>query len=328
MTGPGPRRCHAPTGALYAGAVHDTPETTEPATAPTPETRGADRTRGRNGKDRGKGRTGGRRGLRVLVIILITLFSLVAVGIVVDSLVAARVEKQISDRIYRDSHLAAPPEVLVTGMPYTAAVLTNEVPSIHVESRDVEIPDFGRVTVASSARKVTLDRSAVLTGDFRDAPAEEVFTRIQMDTVELGEHMGISDLTLRSQDNSSPQGGWETEAYLSGTPDGEDGAYEVSLDLRVWQGDVFLTPVEITDTPDGSSADDINALDEATRDKVMDAFTFEFTRSSLPLNSAPRRVYTSGGSLFIEASEYFTKISVSDLAPRSAPLGEDERPGL
>ncbi|HIW90232.1 MAG TPA: DUF2993 domain-containing protein [Candidatus Corynebacterium avicola] len=264
----------------------------------------------------------------MLVIVLVILVAVAAVGIVGDSLVAARVEKRISEKIYEESNLAAPPEVLVTGMPYTGAVLNHEVPSIHVEARDVEIPDFGRVTVSSSARKLTLGRDAVLTGDFRDAPAEEVFTRIQMDTVELGEHMGIDDLTLRSEDNSSPQGGWETEAFLAGTPEGEDGEYEVNLRLRVWQGDVYLTPTEITATPDGTDPETIDALDDDTREKVMDAFTLEFTSSSLPLRSAPRRVYTSGGSLFIEASEYFTKVSVSDLTPRSGPLGEDERAGL
>ncbi len=261
----------------------------------------------------------------MLVIVLISFLVLVGIAVVADSLVAARVEKRISDRIYENSHLAAPPEVVVTGMPYLASLVSHEVPSIHVEARDVDVPDFGRVTMNSSATKIALDREEVLSGNFSDATAREVFTRLQMDTVELGERMGIDDLELRSQDNSSPAGGWETESYLSGTPEGEDGSYEVDTRLRVWEGDVYVTPVSIIDTPDGTDPDD---LDDATRDKVMDAFTLELAGDSLPLRSKPRRVYTSGGSLFIEAEQNYTKVSVTDLAPRSEPLREEEQAGL
>ncbi|MGO1950466.1 MAG: LmeA family phospholipid-binding protein [Mycobacteriaceae bacterium] len=275
----------------------------------------------------------GRRRLsragRILLTVVVVIAVLAGVAVVADSLVAARVEKRISERIHEDSHLANPPDVVVTGMPYLAAVFTHEVPSIHVDARDVEVPGFGRVTMSSSATEITLDRDAVLSGTFTDAPAREVFTRIQMDTVELGEKFGIPDLALRSQDDSSPTGGWETEAFLSGTPEGlrsgADGEYEVSMRLRVWEGDVYLTPVEITDTPDGTDPDDLPA---DTREKVMDAFTLEMPGTSLPLHSKPRRVYSSGGSLFIEAEQNYTTVSVTDLAPQSGPLGEDEQPGL
>ncbi|MEY8565949.1 DUF2993 domain-containing protein [Corynebacterium sp.] len=265
----------------------------------------------------------------VVLIVVAVLAATLGAAVVADSLMAARVEKRISDRIFEESHLATPPHVQVTGMPYLAAVFTHEVPSIHVESTDVEIPGFGRVTVSSSATKITLGRDAVLSGDFSDAPAQEVFTRIQMDTVELGERMGIDDLGLASQDDSSPTGGWETEAYLSGTPDGlpeEDaGRYEVGVRLRVWQGDVYLTPTEVTDTPGSTAPED---LDDDVTERVLDAFTLEMPGDTMPFRSPPRRVYTAGGTLFIEAEQNFTRVSVADLAPRSGPLDEDERAGL
>ncbi|MEJ6550801.1 DUF2993 domain-containing protein [Corynebacterium sp. USCH3] len=277
-------------------------------------------------------RTGRRPRRTVTTVVLTVVAVLVAtlgVAVVADSLVAARVEKKISDRIFRESHLATPPHVQVTGLPYLAAAITHEVPSIQVESTDVEIPGFGRVTVSSSATKITLGRDAVLSGDFSDAPAKEVFTRIQMDTVELGDRMGIADLGLASQDDSSPTGGWETEGYLSGSPEGlpaEDaGRYEVGVRLRVWQGDVYLTPTEITDTPHATAPED---LDDQVRDRVLDAFTLELPGDSLPFRSPPRRVYTAGGTLFIEAEQNFTRVSVADLAPRSGPLDEDEQAGL
>lgn len=275
---------------------------------------------------------GRRRPTTVILVVVTVLAALVGVAVVADSLVAARVEKRISDHIFAESHLATPPQVQVTGMPYLAAVYTHEVPSIQVESTDVEIPGFGRVTVSSSATEITLGRDAVLTGDFTDAPAREVFTRIQMDTVELGERLGIADLGLASQDDSSPTGGWETEAVFTGTPPGlaafgedAEGSYEVDVRLRVWQGDVYLTPTEITGTPDGTSPED---LDPEITDQVLDAFTLEMPGDQLPFRSPPRRVYTVGGSLFIEAEQNFTRVSVTDLAPTSGPLDEDEQAGL
>jgi hypothetical protein len=289
---------------LYAGAVTET----------TPQS---------------TGRRPRRTVTTVVLIVVAALAATLGVAVVADSLVAARVEKRISDRIYRESHLATPPHVQVTGMPYLAAVFTHKVPSIHVESTDVEIPGFGRVTVSSSATKITLGRDAVLSGDFSDAPAQEVFTRIQMDTVELGERMGIRDLGLTSQDDSSPTGGWETEAYLSGTPAGlaeeDSGRYEVGVRLRVWQGDVYVTPTEITDTPDSTAPGDV---DDDVAKQVLDAFTLELPGEELPFRSPPRRVYTAGGTLFVEAEQNYTRVSVTDLAPRSRPLDEDEQAGL
>lgn len=266
------------------------------------------------------------------MVLAAVLAAIVGLGVLADSLVAARVERNISERIYHEANLATPPHVQVTGMPYLAAVRTHEVPSIQVEASDVEIPGFGRVTVASSATEVTLGRDAVLTGEFTDAPARQVFTRIQMDTVELGEHMGMDDLALSSQDDSSPRGGWETAAYMSGTPGNltgvsgsDEGTYEVAVRLRIRQGDVHLTATEVTGAPGFSDPGDIS---DDLREQVLDAFSLHMSSDDLPFDTQPGRVYTVGGSLFIETEQYFTRVSVSDLAPRSGPLSEEERAGL
>lgn len=305
-------------------------ETTETPASGRDDGQDAGQDAGRSERRQGRqGRSPRRRAVTVLLVVVAVLAATVGAAVVADSLVAARVEKRISDRIFEEANLATPPHVQVTGTPYLAAVFTHEVPSIQVESTDVEIPGFGRVTVSSSATKITLGKDAVLSGDFTDAPAREVFTRVQMDTVELGERMGTDDLGLASQDNSSPTGGWETEGYLSGTPDGlseeDSGRYEVGVRLRVWQGDVYLSPTEITDTPHSTAPED---LDDELTEQVLDAFTLEMPGENLPFRSPPRRVYTAGGTLFIEAEQNYTRVSVADLAPSSGPLDEDEQAGL
>jgi hypothetical protein len=291
---------------IYAGAVPADPTVT-------------------TGPARPAGRRRRRSPLRVLTIILVAVLALAGVAFVGDALIAARVERQISQRLYKDSNLATPPSVMVSGMPYIAAAWSHQLPSIHVEARDVDVPDFGRVTMSSSATKLTLTRDEVLSGDFTDAPAKQVFTKAQIDSVALGDKMGFDDLHLEAVENISPVGGWETEAYFTGTPRGEKDPWTVTMRLRVWEGDVLLRPTEIRKAPDGR---DPASLDEATRQRIFDAFTYTFHGPDMPLRALPGRVYISGGALFIESEQNYIRVSISDLAPRSAPLGKDAEAGL
>lgn len=280
--------------------------------------------------------TGIRRTIIAAVLVIITVG---VVAVVADSLVAAKVERAISQRIYQESQLATPPAVQVTGMPYLAATWNHELPSVKVEARDVEIPGFTRVSVTSSASKVTLTRDEVLSGDFTDAPARQVFTKIQLDGVSLGDIMtgvnsdnpeGLPDLHIEGVENISPSGGWETEAYFTATPAGEKKPVTVAMWLRVWEGDVRLFPTKIVSIDGDTSRGDgkSKALAEDARKKIMDAFTLELPATSLPLRTHPGRVYVNGGALYIESEQNFTRVSTTDLAPRSASLNEDDRAGL
>ncbi|WP_238525945.1 DUF2993 domain-containing protein [Corynebacterium nuruki] len=266
-----------------------------------------------------------RSPVRILVIVVVAVLGLTGVAVVADALVAARVERQISRHLYEDSKLATPPSVMVSGMPYIAAAWSHQLPSIHVEARDIDVPDFGRVTMSSTATKLTLTRDEVLSGDFTDAPAKQVFTRAQIDSVALGDKMGFDDLHLEAVENISPVGGWETEAYFTGTPRGEQDPWTVTMRLRVWEGDVLLRPTEIRKAPGGR---DPASLDEAERQRIFDAFTYTFHGPDLPLRALPGRVYISGGALFVESEQNYIRVSISDLAPRSAPLGTDAEAGL
>lgn len=272
---------------------------------------------------------------------VVTALALLGVAVVGDSLVAAKVERSISQRIWRESETATPPAVQVGGMPFLSSLWTHELRSVTVESRDIEIPGFTRLSVTSSAEEVTLSRSEIMSGDFSDAPARKVFTRLQLDAVSLGELLadngdragGMGDLDIEGVENISPSGGWETEAFFTATPagiSGIDGPVRVEMRLRVWEGAVRLLPTRIVAVDKDSSRGDrgSNPLDSTTRARVVDAFTLELPGADLPLRSNPGRVYVNGGALYIEAEQNYTRVSVTDLAPRSAPLDQDDRAGL
>ncbi|WP_227871037.1 LmeA family phospholipid-binding protein [Corynebacterium provencense] len=281
-----------------------------------------------------------RRLRRILVTALVTFLTLLTIAVVSDSIVAAKVERSVSQRLWKESNLATPPSVQVSGMPFVSSLLTHVLPSVSVDARDVEVPGFARVSVTSSAQKVTLTREEILSGSFTDAPARKVFTRLQLDAVALGELLaaddgrsGMDDLHIQGVEDISPAGGWETEAQFTATPGdipGVTGPVKVDMRLRVWEGDVRILPTKIVSVDGDRSRGDggSRAPDPQTRDQIMEAFTLELPGESLPMHSRPGRVYVNGGALYIETEQNFTRVSLSDLAPVSAPLAEDDRAGL
>lgn len=269
-----------------------------------------------------------RRLLTALGVVVAVLLA----ATVADALVAARAEHRISERIYRDAHLASPPAVEVTGFPYLGAVLSHEVPSVSVQANDVDVPGFGLVSVTSSAQKVTLPTDAVVSGSFTDAPARKVFTSLRLDGVAVGRRMGVDDLLIQAKDDISPQGGWETEAVFEGTPRGFSEPAAVEMRLRIREGNVHIVPTRVIRAPrdTGPRAPSVDGadLDPALTRQIMDTFRLDIPGSSFPLRSRPSRIYTSGGSVTVETEQLYTRVSVSDLAPRGRDLTEDETPGL
>lgn len=263
----------------------------------------------------------------------VALVLLLLVAAVVDNVIAARAEHKISEALYADSNLANPPKVQVAGFPYTASALSHELQAVTVAANDVDVPGFGLMSVHTSAQYVTVSAEDVFNGTIENAPARKVFTRLQLDGVLLGNRMDIDALQIQNLDDISPRGGWETEAIFEGKPKGFAKPAKVEVKLRIVAGTMKITPIRILSAPDGLDikAKDVNdedKLDDSIADRINNAFSLSIPGKNLPMRGDPERIYVSGGSLFVETSKVYTKISLSDLAPRSRPLSEEERPSL
>lgn len=266
------------------------------------------------------------RGALTLVLVLL-------VALIADNVIAARAEHKISEALYADSNLANPPKVQVAGFPYTGAALSHELQAVTVVANDVDVPGFGLMSVQTSAQYITVSADDVFNGTIENAPARKVFTRLQLDGVLLGNRMGIEALQIQNLDDISPRGGWETEAIFEGKPKGFAKPAKVEVKLRIVEGTMVITPTKILSVPDGLDIKAKNVTDEATLDpdiekRVNDAFSLSIPGKELPMRGDPERIFVSGGSVFVEASQVYTKISLSDLAPRSRPLSEEELPSL
>lgn len=269
---------------------------------------------------------------RILTRIAIGLVITFIVAVLADSLVAARVEHRISQKLYEGSNLPTPPGVQVAGFPYVATALTHELQSVTVTAQDVDVPGWGLMSVHSSAQYVTVTSEDVFEGNIENAPARKVFTRLQLDGVSIGSKMNIDDLLIQNFDDISPRGGWETEATFEGTPEGFTQPATVEMRLRIRDGEAYLSPVRIVKAPADETvkAERLpgDELPQETRKKLMDAFSLKISGDDLPLPGKPIRVYVAGGSVFIESEQYYTSVSIQDLAPYTRPLPKEEEPGL
>ncbi|HIW95090.1 MAG TPA: DUF2993 domain-containing protein [Candidatus Corynebacterium gallistercoris] len=253
-------------------------------------------------------------------------------ALITDSLIAARAEHRISHTIFAESNLATPPKVQLAGFPYTAAAVTNELQAITVNATDVNVPGYGLMGVYTSAQYVTVSARDVIQGEIRDAPARKIFTRIQLDGVLLGDSMGIDELLIQNKDDISPRGGWETESIFEGTPEGFTKPATVEMKLRVKEGDVHISPVRIltapTDTGEKAKIVDGKDLPGDVTQRIREAFTLTLEGRKLPLPNNPVRVYVTGGSMFVESEQFYTRVSIQDLTPRARPLNAQDQPGL
>lgn len=266
------------------------------------------------------------------IISLLVVIGIFFMGVLVDSLVAARVEHKISQEIYAESHLPNPPEVHVAGFPYLWSTINHEMRAVTVNAKDLDVPGFGLVTVYTSAQYMTVPPSVVFNGDFKDAPAKKVFTRLQLDAVSIGNHLNIDDLHIQNLEDISPRGGWETEAIFEGTPEGYERPARVEMSLRIRDGDVYLTPTRVISAPDDRSrtarivsGDDISSDAQL---EILSAMTLRLSSNELPLKHPPVRIYVSGGSVYVETEQFYTTVSTKDLTPELKPLPENEKPGL
>lgn len=269
-----------------------------------------------------------RRRLTSITIAVATLTSLV----VADSIIAGRTEATISNRIYQESNLVVPPDVILTGLPYTGAAIVGEIPSLTVNAQDVDMPGLGLMSVYTSAQYLEVDTDDVFNGTFDNVLTKKFFRRLQLDGVLLGTRTGITDLQIQNQDDISPLGGWETEAIFEGTVPGYSKAAVVAARLRLRNGEIRIIPDELVRGPNSRDTDAAltpgeNIPDDITAE-LLHAFTINFANGELPLPDKATRIFVSGGSIFVETEVLNRRVSLTDFAPTARKPNKDQEPGL
>lgn len=241
---------------------------------------------------------------RLLPRLLLALVLLVGLAWIGDSVVAARVEAEISRKIRAQAELDVPPSVYVGGIPYTQALFSGEIQTIAVTISDVELPGFGIVTTSSVATDVTADTSQIFSGDISGAPAQLLTQTAGLDAVAMGAKLDMPELDISNAYDISPAGSNAAEVQLRGTVPGDDAPVTVIAELRL-QGPTFsLQPITVHE----------RAGSRLNNAEIIDAFRWSFDTRELMGSRQASYVYVSGGTIYFESQERNVVVDWEDFA--------------
>ncbi len=244
----------------------------------------------------------------------------------VDAGFASHAEHALSERIRDTAHLEMTPYVSVAGKAYLSSLFTGQWSSVNSRIRDVEVPGFGLVSLEYGAVNVKVPRESVLSGDFGESQTKQYFTKLGLDGLSLGRKMGLTDLVIQNLEDSSPSGGWETEALFEATPRGWSAPARVAVKLRIVRGDVVISLQDIIAAPKGPDAQklsDPSELSDQDRRTVQDTFSITLPGDEIPLGLPATRIYVSGGTITIEGEQIMCTVSpVNFMPPTSKDAAE------
>ncbi|AKK06878.1 putative DUF2993 family protein [Corynebacterium mustelae] len=255
-----------------------------------------------------------KRRIKRIVVTLSVIAGLLASTWVVDTAVAARSEKQLSDRVESIAELAAAPEVYLGGFPFSAALLTGTLPDMYVSMTDVAVEPFGLIRAHTSLTDVEVTKEQVLAGDIDGSKAALISRGVALDAVALGSQLGISDLDISHPYDISPAGGHVAEVQLSGTPPDLPGPVVVLAELRLVGKMFHLNPVRLVDRGAVSES----GSDGLTEAQILDAFRWELNTRTLPLARQASYVASSGGTIYFESQERNVVVHTEDLIPKAS----------
>ena len=133
-----------------------------------------------------------------------SILAVAALVIATDMGFASHAEYKLSEHIQETAQLEMTPYVAIGGKAYLSSFVTGKWSSVTSRIRDVEVPDFGLVSLEYGASNVKIPASAVLSGNFPESPTKQYFTKLSLDGVSLGNKLGLTDLSIQSLKDSSP----------------------------------------------------------------------------------------------------------------------------
>lgn len=245
---------------------------------------------------------------------VLALVGLIAALFIAGAFVASHTEHVVSQEVKTNSRLPTSPDVYAGGMPYSAAVLTGDIPLLEVSSLDVEVPEFGLINASTTLRDISVRPGQVFSGDLDGAFVSTFSRSIQLDGVALGRLLGLDDLSLSNPEDISPGGGVSAEAEMTATLDGYSDPATVHATLRLVKDEFYLTPTEVVDKPEGASDEE-----------VKKAFSYQLNTGRLPLPAPATVVRLQGGALTFETQRRNITLNTAQLSPIEIAGRYDDR---
>jgi len=139
------------------------------------------------------GNTHGRWGVRVFVFSLI---GLILLAVLADYGTAAYAEYRVSREIRHELVLNTDPDVRVTGFPFLTQVAEGDFSQVNVHVAGVPMAGLATVTIGATLRNAKVSASQIFGGDPNPIVVGELDSRIRINDTQLGQLLGIPDLTV------------------------------------------------------------------------------------------------------------------------------------
>lgn len=240
----------------------------------------------------------------------ISLLSVAALGIAVDTGAAAYAEYQLARHVRSATGLPFDPWVAILGFPFIPQAMRGHYDELEIKAAGVEHPVVGNVTLESTMHDIGLAQASWLMLPAAELPVAMLESRIIIDSRRLGTFLGIKDLAVQApaEDTDDPTGG-TTESGISGnrglvfsgtpTTAGFDKLVSVTVDLSIVGPDqttLVLTPTGVATGP--NTAD--QAVPDDKRDAVVNAFRATLPGQKLPFGLRPTSEGARGSDVIIE----------------------------
>ncbi len=219
-------------------------------------------------------------------------------------------EYRLSTSVRKAAHLGSDPFVAILGFPFIPQAMRHRYFELEIKAIAVEHAVVGVATLEATMHSIDLSQASWLIEPNSRMTVHKLESRIIIDSMHLGRHLGISDLMVQAppQESNDATGG-TTESgisdghglVLSGTPTSADFDHRVSVSVDVSiapedQSTLVITPTRVVTGPD--TAD--QTVPDDKLGAVLRAFSSRLPNQKLPFAVAPNTVGARGSDIIIE----------------------------
>jgi hypothetical protein len=214
-------------------------------------------------------------------------------------------------RTLRDTaHLGFDPFVAILGFPVIPQAMRNHYDELEIKASAVDRPLVGKATLEATMYSIDLTDASWLIRSDAKLPVGRLESRIIIDSLHLGRHLGIRDLMVEApaQETNDATGG-TTESGISGshglvftgTPKSAhfEKRVSVAVDLSIAGDDdttLVFTPSCVLTGPNTAN----QKVPADKRDAVLAAFASRLPDQKLPFGLTPTSQGARGSDVIIE----------------------------
>ncbi|AWV48520.1 hypothetical protein JK2ML_2195 [Mycobacterium leprae Kyoto-2] len=251
-----------------------------------------------------------RKVLTSVIATVVTMAVLVVGVLGIDYGTSIYAEYLLSVNVRNAANLGSDPFVAILAFPFIPQAMRDHYTELEIKANAVDHAMVGKASLEATMYSIDLTYASWLIKPDAKLPVDRLESRIIIDSMHLGQYLGISDLMVEAphRETNNATGG-TTESgissghglVLSGTPKSANFDHRVSVlvDLSIApedQATLVFTPTGIATGPDTAN----QPVPDDKRNPVLRAFSARMSDQRLPFGVAPTSEGARGSDVIIE----------------------------